>query len=149
LRLPTLKKSSEFSQIRNKGTFYKSPNFNGFLLKDSTTEKFVLGIVASKRLGNAVERNRAKRRTREAIRTSALINSLNQVKFVLILKKTILKVPFIDLKQDIEKFLSNDYTSSQSMEKYFYSSYKILPISNLSNVAEHLSTPADLFRIHN
>jgi len=27
---------------------------------------------------------------------------------VLILKKTILKVPFIDLKQDIEKFLSND-----------------------------------------
>ena len=55
-----------------------------------------------------IERNRAKRRTREAIRTSDLINTLNQVKFVLILKKTILKVPFIDLKQDIEKFLSND-----------------------------------------
>ena len=68
----------------------------------------MLGIVASKKLGNAVERYRAKRRTREAIRTSGLINSLNQVKFVLILKKTILKVPFIDLKQDIEKFLSND-----------------------------------------
>ena len=108
MRLPTLKKSSEISQIRNKGTFYKSQNFNGFLLKDSTIEKFVLGIIASKKLGNAVERNRAKRRTREAIRTSALISSLNQVKFVLILKKTILKVPFIDLKQDIEKFLTNE-----------------------------------------
>ena len=106
MRLPTLKKSSEFSQIRNKGHYFKSSNFNGYILHDANLEAFLVGIIASKKLGNAVERNRAKRRTREAIRTSSLINTLNQVKFVLILKKTVLKVPFIDLKQDIEKFIS-------------------------------------------
>ena len=108
MRLPTLKKTSEFSQVRNRGHFYKSDYFNGFLLKDTDTEKFIMGLIASKKLGNAVERNRAKRRAREAIRTCSLINTIVNVKFVLILKKTILKVPFLDLKKDIEKFLSNE-----------------------------------------
>ncbi|MFL2533414.1 MAG: ribonuclease P protein component [Alphaproteobacteria bacterium] len=108
MRLPTLKKSSEFSKIRNKGDYFKSPYFNGYILKDPNEEKFILGLVASKKLGNAVERNRSKRRVREAIRTCSLIDTLQGVRFVLILKKTILKVPFIDLKQDIEKFLSHE-----------------------------------------
>tara|TARA_Y100000996_G_scaffold414607_1_gene406011 strand:+ start:1088 stop:1417 length:330 start_codon:yes stop_codon:yes gene_type:complete len=108
LRLPTLKKSSEFSQIRNKGSYFKSRYFNGYLLKDPKEEKFKLGMVASKRLGNAVERNRAKRRVREAIRTSSHIKELQRLRFVLILKKTVLKVPFIDLKQEIEKFLKHE-----------------------------------------
>ncbi len=106
MRLPTLKKSSEFSKVRNKGNYFKSSHFNGYILKDENEKKFILGLIASKKLGNAVERNRAKRRVREAIRTSDIINTLNGVRFVIILKKTVLKVPFIDLKQDIEKFLS-------------------------------------------
>ena len=108
MRLPTLKKSSQFSYIRNKGNFYKCKYFNGFFLKDESQNSFILGLVASKKLGNAVERNRAKRRTREAIRTSNLLHSLQGVQFILILKKTVLKVPFIDLKQEIEKFLNHD-----------------------------------------
>ena len=108
MRLPTLKKSSQFSYIRNKGNFYKCKYFNGFFPKDESQNSFILGLVASKKLGNAVDRNRAKRRTREAIRTSNLLNSLQGVQFILILKKTVLKVPFIDLKQEIEKFLNHD-----------------------------------------
>ncbi len=108
MRLPTLKKSTEFSQIRNKGSFFKSPYFNGYLLRDDKIDNFKLGLVASKKLGNAVDRNRAKRRVREAIRTSSHINDLKEVIFVLILKKTVLKVPFIDLKQEIEKFLEHE-----------------------------------------
>ena len=108
MSLPTLKKSSQFSQVRHKGSYFKSLCFNGYILHDADLETFLVGIIASKKLGNAVERNRAKRRAREAIRTCSLINTLNQVKFVIILKKTVLKVPFIDLKQDIEKFLSHE-----------------------------------------
>ena len=105
MKLPTLKKSSEFSKVRNKGSYFKGPYFNGYILRELDEEKFILGLVASKKLGNAVERNRAKRRVREAIRTCNLINTLHNVRFVLILKKTVLKVTFIDLKQEIEKFL--------------------------------------------
>ena len=108
MRLPTLKKSSQFSYIRNKGSFYKCKYFNGFFLEDKSQDGFIFGLVASKKLGNAVERNRAKRRTREAIRTGGLIDSLQGVQFILILKKTVLKVPFIDLKQEIEKFLKHE-----------------------------------------
>jgi ribonuclease P protein component len=79
-----------------------------FFLEDKSQDGFILGLVASKKLGNAVERNRAKRRTREAIRTGGLIDSLQGVQFILILKKTVLKVPFIDLKQEIEKFLKHE-----------------------------------------
>ena len=109
MRLPTLKKSSEFSKIRNKGDYFKSPYFNGYILKDPNEEKFILGLVASKKLGNAVERNRSKRRVREKqFEQAAYRHSLQGIQFVLILKKTVLKVPFIDLKQDIEKFLNHE-----------------------------------------
>ena len=94
--------------MRNKGDYFKSHYFNGYILKVPNEEKFVLGLIASKKLGNAVERNRAKRRMREAIRTCSLINTLTGVRFVLILKKTVLKVAFIDLKQEVEKFLNHD-----------------------------------------
>ena len=108
MRSPTLQESSELPNIRTQRDNFKSPYFNGYILKDPNEEKFILGLVASKKLGNAVERNRSKRRVREAIRTCSLIDTLQGVRFVLILKKTILKVPFIDLKQDIEKFLSHE-----------------------------------------
>jgi len=66
----------------------------------------IYGIVVSKRVGNAVIRNRTKRRVREAIRASLVLKSTKTLKLVLILKKNVLDLAFIDLKSDIDKFFS-------------------------------------------
>ena len=60
----------------------------------------------SKRVGNAVIRNHTKRRVREAIRASLVLKSTKNLKLVLILKKNVLDLAFIDLKSDIDKFFS-------------------------------------------
>jgi len=62
-----------------------------FSLKIKAKMVSFLVWLQAKKLGNAVERNRAKRRTREAIRTGGLIDSLQGVQFILILKKNSLE----------------------------------------------------------
>jgi|TARA_B110000971_G_scaffold10193_1_gene9789 ribonuclease P protein component len=106
LRLPTLNKSSEFQKVKKSGKFYPSRCFNGYFLVDEEISENTYGIVVSKRVGNAVIRNHTKRRVREAIRASLVLKSTKNLKLVLILKKNVLDLAFIDLKSDIDKFFS-------------------------------------------
>ena len=73
---------------------------------DEEISENTYGIVVSKRVGNAVIRNHTKRRVREAIRASLVLKSTKNLKLVLILKKNVLDLAFIDLKSDIDKFFS-------------------------------------------
>jgi ribonuclease P protein component len=106
LRLPTLNKSSEFQKVKKSGKFYPSRCFNGYFLVDEEISENTYGIVVSKRVGNAVIRNHTKRRVREAIRSSLVLKSTKNLKLVLILKKNVLDLAFIDLKSDIDKFFN-------------------------------------------
>lgn len=106
MRLPTLNKSSEFQKVKKSGKFYPSRCFNGYFLVDEEVSENTYGIVVSKRVGNAVIRNHTKRRVREAIRASLVLKSTKNLKLVLILKKNVLDLAFIDLKSDIDKFFS-------------------------------------------
>ena len=106
MRLPTLNKSSEFQKVKKSGKFYPSRCFNGYFLVDEEISENTYGIVVSKRVGNAVIRNHTKRRVREAIRASLVLKSSKNLKLVLILKKNVLDLAFIDLKSDIDKFFN-------------------------------------------
>ena len=106
MRLPTLNKSSEFQKVKKSGKFYPSRCFNGYFLVDEEVSENTYGIVVSKRVGNAVIRNHTKRRVREAIRASLVLKSTKNLKLVLILKKNVLDLAFIDLKSDIDKFFN-------------------------------------------
>lgn len=68
MALETLKKRSDFVKIQNTGLHSATRFFVlKALLHTQTTENIFFGLVASRKLGNAVVRNRAKRRLRSAL----------------------------------------------------------------------------------
>ena len=56
-----LKQNSDFRRIYGRGQAFVSPAFVAYALRNNRTKNLRLGITVSKKLGGAVERNRAKR----------------------------------------------------------------------------------------
>ena len=63
-----LKKPSEFKTTMNAGNKWVTPGFVCLWRPDDTLDDIGFGVVASKKVGNAVARNRAKRRLRALFR---------------------------------------------------------------------------------
>ena len=60
--LNTIKKRSTFLNVKKKGQFLRSFSFNIQILKDMSLDNNInVGYTATKRLGNAIKRNKAKR----------------------------------------------------------------------------------------
>jgi ribonuclease P protein component len=69
-----LHRSTEFLRLQRSGVRFQSPHFviyagNLAVKHDEATTRSRLGITVSRRIGNAVVRNRVKRRVREIFRT--------------------------------------------------------------------------------
>jgi ribonuclease P protein component len=67
-RADRLRKSGEFIQLQRRGARYQSGHFVLYGLGGAKDEPSRLGITVSRRVGNAVVRNRLKRRMRECYR---------------------------------------------------------------------------------
>ena len=66
LTIKTIKKRSTFNLMREKGLFVKGESMNLQFLEDKELNKNTLvGYTATKKIGNAVKRNKAKRIMRE------------------------------------------------------------------------------------
>ncbi|MFN7828695.1 MAG: ribonuclease P protein component [Acidobacteriota bacterium] len=63
----SLRNSREFRLVYEKGRRYSSPYFNIFVLRTGSSEPR-LGLTVTKKIGDAVVRNRCKRRLREIVR---------------------------------------------------------------------------------
>ena len=89
--------------IRNEGKFVKSKNMNVQILHNQDLENSIgIGYTASKKIGNAVKRNKAKRIMRELAR-KILINGKINSYYVLIAKTSLLEEkfekPLLELKE--------------------------------------------------
>ena len=105
-KLFTIKKRATFVYIRDKGTFIRSKNINvQKLINQDLDDKIGVGYTATKKIGNAVKRNKAKRIMRELAKKILIKGKINTY-YVLIAKSSILDTKFINLLEELEKILN-------------------------------------------
>ena len=97
----TIKKRSIFEKIREKGRFLKGENLNLQILSDQYLNNSIgVGYTATKRIGNAVKRNKAKRIMRELAKKIIRKDKTN-IYYVLIAKPSLLDTSFEELIKEL------------------------------------------------
>jgi len=104
-----LKVRSDFLRIAADRRSWAAP---GLVLQVSETPKNIydrdtirIGYTASRKVGNSVKRNRARRRLRNVVEKVMTINASRGKDFVIIARKNTIRRPFTDLIIDLETAL--------------------------------------------
>ncbi len=96
-----VKKNEDFSRIIKTMPVYRFPDY--FVYLEHTDEKnYHFGISISKKIGNAVTRNKIKRRIKSILDQYDYKNNFN---CIIIVRKSILKSSFLKMNQDLEKII--------------------------------------------
>lgn len=98
-----VKSKIDFNNIINNSPFIKNKTFVIYIRKKED-EKKKFGIAVSKRLGNAVTRNKLKRRMR-AILDEIKINFPNHRDYIIMIKKSCVELSYFQMKEDLEKLI--------------------------------------------
>jgi ribonuclease P protein component len=106
--LARLKKRSEFLAVAATNRRWSTP---GLVLQarpcdpDGTSPAVRLGFTATKKIGNAVKRNRARRRLRAAAAEVLCAATTQPADLVLVARAGTIDRPFCDLKSDLSQAL--------------------------------------------
>ncbi|MEN3793657.1 ribonuclease P protein component [Fulvimarina sp. MAC3] len=100
-----LTKRSEFLAAR-RGRRLNGPYFFVETRVRDDEEQARFGLTVTKKVGNAVVRNRIKRRLREAIRVAAGSEMKNGVDYVIVARRDVLDVAFETLKDELSRRFS-------------------------------------------
>ena len=93
--------------VRNHGLFVKGKNINLQILHNQNLENSIgVGYTASKKIGNAVRRNKAKRIMREWARKIIINGKINSY-YVLIAKASLLNEKFNNLLNELEEKIND------------------------------------------
>lgn len=103
--LKTIKESSVFQKISRTGKRWAGSAFIMQVLKTEKGTAFHLGLTASRKVGGAVVRNKAKRRLREVVRLLIKERELAGFDMVLIAKAAATSCDFQILREDLQKGL--------------------------------------------
>lgn len=106
LSLEHLRKRSEFLRVTKGCDSWVTPAFIIQLYKRAPEGPFRYGITASRKVGGAVERNRAKRRLRALLRQVLPLLGSPGNDYVLIARKEVLRRDFFLMCQEFEHALA-------------------------------------------
>jgi ribonuclease P protein component len=109
-----LTRSTDFKRVRRTGKSYAHP-FVVLVVQTSETPKVRVGVTAGRSVGGAVQRNKAKRLLREAIRP-LLPDLLPGRDLILIARSALLTKSLQDIRQVITSLLHNAHVISQPDE---------------------------------
>ena len=104
-QISSLKKQKDFKSII-KGEKINNQYLTIFFrkLSDKSNKNLNISFVAKKKLGNAVKRNKIKRRLRNIMNQILKISKLNlNYSYLIIAKKNIISANFVDIKEVIFK----------------------------------------------
>ena len=105
-----IKKHEEFNDIIKNGKKIISKYFIiNYIENNYVNSRF--GISVGTKLGNAVLRNKYKRKMRSIIDENSLIHDLKK-DFIIIFRKNGLNVEYINLKKDFDKLIENKFQRS-------------------------------------
>jgi ribonuclease P protein component len=98
---------ADFLRLASRGRKIARPGFVLQISRSDTPSPLRVGYTATKKIGNAVARNRARRRLKEAARLSiAELPALTGVELVLICRQETAKLPFETLRGNLTTALA-------------------------------------------
>ncbi len=104
LKVETLKKRTDFLRVAGANRKWVTPTIvvQTCVQPEKDNETIRIGYTASKKVGNAVRRNHAKRRMREVVKKVMTVSAEKNHDYVLIARKEIAELPFNELIRDLK-----------------------------------------------
>jgi ribonuclease P protein component len=102
-KTPRLKRRAEFLAVASKGAKAPMPGLVMQLMPRADDSPFRVGFTVTKKVGNAVVRNRTKRRLREAVRLGLDAEAYRGFDMVVIGRDRTAGRPFTDLMADVRR----------------------------------------------
>ena len=102
----TIRKRSTFLMVREKGSFIRGKNLNlQIIINQDLNDSIGVGYNATKKIGKAFKRNRARRIMKDLAKKILIKGKINSY-FVLIAKPSLLQTSFENLFRELEDIIN-------------------------------------------